>query len=203
MKKGKYIRKEYIFLLIGIGLGVLVFFIASSSGGNITGEFLSSDISKEEASSLVKKTFELTNDQEIEISAANKVGDLWKVIVKGQQNMREYYLTSDGRFLLSNPIEVESYINRTSKASEFIGCLEEEGMRFFGSDTNQTRLQIQILGGANLVNDIFYNLNNQITRYLVNNSVRSVPAFEINGEFYEGVRRIEWFENKTGCKYGG
>ena len=190
---------KYVFILAGFLVGILAGFLIVSSGA-LNLNLQQDGITKEEASSKVKEALKLANNQNVEISAVTKENDLWKVIVKGNNNMREFYLTKNGEFLISNPIKVDSYIEQTGQMKNFTDCLADEEVRFFGDNRNSTIIQIQILGGVQNVQDIFYNLNNQTTRYLMQNKVRKVPAFEINGTFYTGIKNIEFFEEKTSCK---
>lgn len=199
------ISSEYIFLIVGLGAGALLAFSALVSMGGMTGSFLLSDsgeVSQDFVADRAERALELANDQDLKVTEVIDKGNIWKLMVEDQAgNVNRFYMTGDGEYIFRGVIDVDQFINNTERLKSFVSCLDDKGVRLYGGNGNHTERQIQILGGPRIVQDIFYNADNQTRRYLYEKGVRGLPVFQINDTLYEGLREKSWLGDVTGCEW--
>ncbi len=158
-------------------------------------------ISKNEASAIVREAVSLANNKEVEVVAVDKESDLWKVTVTDGNTTSVFYLTSDGKYILPALIDVDGFVREARARKEFINCLSDRGVKLYGDKNERwTVAQASILGGFQYLGTIFHQIDNETVAYLLSRNVSVIPVFEINGNFYQGLKSIEEIENITGCK---
>ncbi|MDY6771180.1 MAG: hypothetical protein SV186_04455 [Candidatus Nanohaloarchaea archaeon] len=159
-------------------------------------------IGKDEAADQVKQIFE-AQGQTIEIvSVTSASGSLYQVVVSQQGQLNKIYVTKDGSFLIQNPVNITQATQTAAARQDFISCLSGRPIRIVGdSSRNATRAQIQILGGANAVQDIYVEMDNQTRQTLLQQGATRIPVTIYNGTIYQGVKTVGFYEQLTGCTY--
>jgi len=188
-----------ITLIIGLVLG---FFIVSLLDFNF------SQISSEEAGKKVKDLYEFATGATVEIISVVKESGIYKVIGKttdytGQSLLLEVYLTEDGKLLSERVLKLDEYVKGLENQRKFIDCLDEKGLKIYGiSNTTATQLQlVQVLGGSRFLSQIYVDCVGANLQGCLDVGVETVPSVVYQGKVYEGVRTLDWFEEKTDCKF--
>jgi len=194
--KGKYI--PVYTLILGVILGSILFSLIGYRFGNI---------SADEAGSKVKDVYELATGANVDVMSVIKENEMYKVIAKtidflGQESVLEVYVSLDGKLLSERIVELDEYKTSLERQKTFIDCLDEKGLRIFGiSNNTATQLQlVQILGGSRFLSKIYVDCVGENLQGCLDTGIVTVPSVTYQGEIYEGVRTIEWFEEKTGCR---
>lgn len=158
---------------------------------------------------VAKDAFELSTGSDLEVMKVEDDGSLDRVVLSDGDDVIETYVTSDGKYLVQNPIDLEQRTETLEARNDFIGCLEEQNARFYGiiaqdqnlaEHTQATQLQIQALGGLTGLEDLFAGPGTtgfpqeQVTQHGV---VWQLP----NGEVQGGLMTIPELEEATGCSY--
>lgn len=136
---------------------------------------------------------------------------VYKILVRvtsaGTVSYQEGYVTKDGKLLsmADSTILVENSVNQIEKQKNFVNCLYDKGVRIFGF-SNQTIpggpatiLQLNILGRI-YSPMLFVSCDGQFLQQCINTGISQVPSVVVGGNIEPGVKAIDWFENKTGCK---
>jgi len=161
------------------------------------------------AGTIVSDTLELETDVSIE-SVDLTTPSMYRVLADttpGQEGgITPFYVTSDGEYLLSSPINVTDYRNRYQARSAFIDCLAERGLTVYGNvSSTATRYQIQVFGGSTDLGAIYtpFDSTNRTQLGMVQQAgVQVLPFHATNGTaFAQGVQSINTFEQRTGCEY--
>ncbi len=160
-------------------------------------------VSEEEVENLAKLILEESNNIPVEIVTVTKNSDsVYKIVAKIGSKYREYYITSDGKYIIMNAINIQNYLSILNNTKRFITCLKSKNVRFYGNINNtDTQLQLSIFNyGFAYLPDLYYQINEQIARYLLSHNVTRIPVMEYNGTFYQGVLTKEDIGRITGCK---
>lgn len=186
-------------LLVGIGIGFLFF-----SG------VLSFQANQKAITNKVLETYELANpNTNLEVMNVKERGGLYEVILStGQQTHQTVYVTKDGKFLSEVLLNLSQFKETMQSRKEFFNCLKDKDVKIYGAlQTNNTqiqratRLQIQLLGGANYLGDIYQDCSNNL-QACVQQGVKTLPSVKYGGKFYGGVKQYQWFQNVTDCSLG-
>ncbi|MDY6777543.1 MAG: hypothetical protein SVU32_02665 [Candidatus Nanohaloarchaea archaeon] len=192
-------------VLIGLGIAAVLLIggLAAVTDSPITG-FLSADqdANVDMVREKVKSIYQVRG-ADVTIEAVTPASEhLYKVIVSSGSNMQELYVTKDGKHLVQNPVNIQDFITRVEQRKQFLDCLRNNSVQIVGrTDLNATRMQLQLLGGAQGMNGIYVEASNQTIRTLLRNNVTHLPVTVHNGQFYEGVKRPSFYEQLVGCQY--
>jgi len=188
-----------IMLILGLILGFVLMLLLDYRLGVI---------SSEEAGKRVKDAYELATGSTVEVVSVMKESGMYKVIAKttdflGQTTMLEVYVTSDGRMMIQNTLKLDEFTRSLEKQREFIDCLNQKGLEIYGiSNSTATQLQlVQVLGGSRFLSQIYIDCVGANLQVCLDAGVESVPSIVYQGDVYEGVKTLEWFEDKTGCVF--
>ncbi len=192
--KGKFL--PVITLIIGLILGSILMLLL---------DLRLSDISTDEAGKRVKNAYELVTGSSVEVIGVLKESGMYKVIAKttdylGQTTMLEVYVTPDGKLMSQRILKLEELTHSLERQREFIECLNEEGLKIYGiSNNTATQLQLQVLGGSRFLGQIYVDCVGANLQTCLDAGVVTVPSIAYQGDVYEGVKTLEWFENETAC----
>jgi len=189
LKSREIVISLVISLLVGLFAGVAVYHVSVG------------DMSEGEASSLVSDAFE-AQGQDVEVASVERESSsVYRVIVESGEGLDTVFVSSDGEFMLLNPVESGEYIEFASQRSEFVECLESEDVSIIGVSGQQaTQLQLQALGGFGLEN-IYVEADEETVTELEAEGVEELPVTVYEGELFEGVQDLEFFEEVTGCSF--
>jgi hypothetical protein len=199
-------KKHYfaLTLIFGIVIGFLV------------SNFIIPMLYKSAAEQKVKKFYELIfPDSKAEIISLKEESGIYKILVKitsaGTVSYQEAYVTKDGKLLSTSEstILVESSIEQIEKSKNFVDCLFNKGVRIYGvlnQTENQqgaqaTLLQLNLLGRFYSPR-LYVSCDAELVQQCLDKGITIVPSVVIGKDIEPGVKTIDWFENKTGCKLG-
>lgn len=155
--------------------------------------------------------FELSTGSELEVIKTENEGSLTKVTLRqeGANEVIDTYVTSDGKYIVQNPINIGEFTKSLEAREEFISCLSDQNAQFYGiiagdneqlaQHTRMTQAQIQALGGQNGLQDIFRGPGTEgfPQEQVVNNGI----VWKLNGELSAGMKTTQQLEEATGCSY--
>lgn len=160
---------------------------------------------------MVKDAYELARNSDLEVMKVEDEGSLDKVTLRDGDEVFDAYVTDDGKYLVNNPVLLENYTKTLEARNEFVSCLEDENARFYGimsqensqlqNHTRMAQLQIQVLGGANGLQNLFYGPGTE--GFPQQQVVQNGLVWRLNGEFSSGVKTLQELEEATGCTYEG
>lgn len=166
-------------------------------------------IGTERAGAIVAGTLELETDVSIE-SVDLTTPSMYRVLADTRPDreggISPFYITSDGEYLVSSPINVTDYRNRYQARSAFIDCLARRGLTIYGNvSSTATRYQVQVFGGSTDLGAVYapFDSTNRTQLAMVQQAgVQVLPFHTLNGTaFAQGVQSINTFEQQTGCEY--
>lgn len=186
-------RLSVVFLALGllIGFGAAFMLQQSQSGG-------------QQASDNLVSFLENRSQENLEVINVEEAGTFYKVNVKTSGNqLQTYYTGEKGKLFTSSMQSTEMIRQRTKALTNFRNCLTVRNVTMYGnSSTEETRRQIQILGGAGVVAPIYKDISNTTNRQeAVNSGIQRTPAFLRNGEFIQGVNTLTRIEQFSTCNY--
>jgi len=122
-------------------------------------------------------------------------------------NYQEVYVTKDGKLLspADSTILVEGSIEQIGKSKNFVDCLYDKGVRIYGLSNQSTQggvattLQLNLLGII-YSPKLFVSCDDQFAQQCINIGVSQVPSVVIGKNIDAGMKTMDWFVNKTGCK---
>jgi hypothetical protein len=146
-----------------------------------------------------------------EVVSLNEQSGVYRIFVKinsgGTISYQEGYITKDGKMLsmADSTILVESSINQVEKQKEFVNCLYDSGVRIFGISNQTTQGGVATIYQLNILGSIyspklFVSCDGQFAQQCINAGISQVPSVVISGNVDPGIKTIEWFQTKTGCK---
>lgn len=183
-------RKVFASIVFSLFLGLLI-------GAGVV--HFSSGISQAEASELVSEAFSAGN-QSMEVASVERESpSVYRVIVDRGEGLENVFVTSDGEFILNNPVRHSEYIESVSGQYDFNTCLGENNVSIIGSSQQQlTQQQLQVLGGVGL-EELYVEADQQMLQQLNTSGVQNLPVTVYNGQFFEGVRGESFYSELTGC----
>ncbi|MDI6826253.1 MAG: hypothetical protein QMD36_03605 [Candidatus Aenigmarchaeota archaeon] len=187
-----------ITLIVGLILGSMLIFLTDYRLGNI---------SPGEASKKVKDLYELTFGANVEIISVSEESNMYRVIARvtdylGQTSVIEVYLSQDGRLVSDRVFKLDEFTSSLQKQSEFIDCLDEKGLKVYGLSTdNVTQIQVgYVLGGSRFLSKIYVDCDVN-PKECEDAGIKVIPSIVYENKIYEGLKTLDWFENKTGCRF--
>jgi hypothetical protein len=187
-------------LILGLALGSsLIFFTGFRLG----------KISPQEAGERVKELYELATGTSVEIVGVLEESGMYKVILRttdflGRTAMLEVYVSQDGKLLSEAVLKAQEFKSTLENQRNFVDCLALKGVRIYGiSNGTATLLQLRTLGGRWFVGKIYLDCTGEGLQACIDAGVEVLPSIVYEGKVYQGVKTIDWFEEKTGCKFGG
>lgn len=182
------------FLFVGLVLGGVAVYLGLNIG----------QVSKNEAAEKVVSTLEKQSGQDLELLNVESVNGLYKVDLKTQENqVTTYYITKDGARLTTVLADLDRINKVLDARKSFSECLSMNNVTLYGNISQQeTRVQIQLLGGTRYAASIYKDVNNrQNLREAANSGVSRVPSLYYNGSVLTGIKQIPQIEEFTGCSY--
>jgi len=162
----------------------------------------------------IKKFYELaipgSTAEVVSLTESNGVyKSLVKVTSSSGVTYSEGYVTKDGKLLTQSEsvILLEESIKQIGNSKNFIDCLYNKSVRIYGV-VNQTAnpvgaqatlLQLSILGRLYSPR-LFVSCDDQFIQNCLNQKISEVPSVVIGKDIDAGIKTIDWFVNKTGCK---
>lgn len=180
-------------IAIGLVLGIALLF-----------GFQSLDIGNQDPTEELIPFLENQTGQDLEVITTEEAGEFYEVQVRdSQDNLLTYYVSKDGKTFTQNMQNIDSIRQRGEALIDFRNCLSNSGTIMFGNGTQRaTQLQVQRLGGANIVAPIYRDVNNEtILSTAAQLGVQQVPAFYRNQTAIQGVQTLQTVEQFTGCSY--
>lgn len=198
----KRISKLILALVFGIVIG---YFISTYSH-----LFFQSQVEDQ-----VKKFYELVYpESSVNIITLKEESGLYKVFLKiiSQQSTsyQEVYISKDGKLLsiADSTILLESSIKQIEKSKNFVDCLFDKDVRIYGV-LNQTEnlqgaqltlLQLNQLGRL-YSSKLYISCDGDFVQQCSDKGIYQIPAIVVNNTIEVGIKTVDWFENKTGCRF--
>ena len=196
-------KKKIAILTLVFVLGLLLGYFAT----NIQYYFFKSSVEQK-----IKTFYELLlPGSTAEVMSLNEQNGVYKILVKidsaGTISYQEGYVTKDGKLLSmsDSTILVESSIDQVEKQKDFANCLYDSGVRIFGISNQTTQgglatvYQLNILGSI-YSPKLFVSCDGQFAQQCINAGISEVPSVVIGGNIDPGIKTVDWFQTKTGCK---
>lgn len=164
----------------------------------------SQSISEDHASQDLVSLLETRSGQEYEVVSVKTENDLYKIDVSDQQNqLSTYYVTKNGEMITNGMTEFKQLKSTVDAQRGFSNCLANKNTVIYGNSSQRaTSLQIQVLGGPNMVAPIYKDLSNQQNlQEAVDRGVETVPSLYYDGSALSGVNQIPQISEFTGCQY--
>lgn len=189
-------QKSIAFLVSGLLIGGVVVFLGLNMG----------NVDSQEAAQDLVSTLEQSSGQDLELVGVQEENGLYRVQVSDQNNqLSTYYMTKDGQLIAQDAgfTDFNQFKQQVSAQADFSQCMSERDVVMFGNQTQRsTAAQIQILGGANMVSDIYADVNNEnVLQQAVQLGIETTPGFFYNNRTAQGVQTIPQLEQFTGCSY--
>lgn len=193
--KDLYLPAVGIFLiLIGVFLGSNTSFL----------DLDSQSISQDQAADNLVSLLETQSGQEYEIVSVQSENDLYKIDISDSENqLSTYYVTRNGEMMTNSMNEFQELESTVEAQRSFSNCLSDRDAVMYGNTSQRsTNLQIQILGGSNMVSPIYKDVNSQQNlQEAVDRGISSVPGLYYNGSVISGVNQISQISEFTGCQF--
>lgn len=183
------------FLITGLVVGAAGTYLLIDSDG----------VPKQEVGQQVVTTVEAQTGQDFEIINVKTENGLYRVDVSNSEDeLSTSYVTKDGALITDSVADFQQTRELAVARRQLSNCLGEREVVMFGNASQQeTRAQIQLLGGENYISGIYADVSNQeVLMQARRLGVSVVPAFYHNGSVSEGVTRPSALANFTGCRYG-
>lgn len=191
------------FLLVGLGVGFAVGFFAVSEG------FMGT---QQKVSEKVLDAYSLANPgANLEVMNVEEANGLYRIRLSTGQGKGTYqtvYATKDGQMITQGLTNLTQYRKQLQNRKDFLGCLRNNSVKIYGAlQVNNTQvkkataMQIQLLGGANYLNNIYVDCSNNI-KACAQQGVQTLPSVQYNGKVYPGVKQYQWFQKNVGCELG-
>ncbi len=193
----------------GLVVGFVVGLVASFLVLNYSQAIFKSDVENN-----VKRFYELIYpDSQVEIVSLKDESGLYKVFVKittsSGTSYQEVYVTKDGKLLTlsESTVFVESSIEQIEKSKRFVDCLFDKNVRIYGV-LNQTEnpqgaqatfLQLNLLGRL-YSPKLYISCDGGFVQQCLDRGITQVPSAIVGNSIDTGIKTVDWFENKTGCK---
>jgi hypothetical protein len=196
-------KKKIAILALVLAVGLLIGYFAASIYHYIFRSAIEQKI----------KTFYelLVPGSTVEVLNLNEQSGVYKMLIKinsgGTASYQEGYITKDGKLLSmsDSTILVENSINQMEKQKNFVNCLYGKGVKIFGISNQtvpggpETISQLNILGRI-YSPKLFVSCDGQLVQQCINAGISQVPSAVVGGNIDSGIKTIDWFQNKTGCK---
>lgn len=192
--KSRFDLNTMSFLLVGILIGAVAVFAA-----------MSYDVeSGEDVAENLAQVLENQTGQQLDVVNVERDKGMFKVDLRTADNqLSTYYVTNGGSSFTQNLINIGNLRSSVEARNSFRNCLVDRNVRLYGNISQQpTQLQIQALGGSQVVGPIYQDVNNnQSLGEAAQVGITQVPAFYYNGSTLEGVNQLQQVEQFTGCSY--
>lgn len=149
---------------------------------------------------------ETSSGQELELVNLNEENGLYRAQISNQDDqLTTYYLTKNGELVIeeSGVTNLQQFSQQVNARANFTGCMAERNVVMYGNSSQQeTAAQIQLLGGTNMVSEIYTDVNERENlREAIERGIQRIPAFYYDNSSVEGIQSINNLENFTGCTY--
>jgi hypothetical protein len=201
------VRDLYKYVVLSLILGVVIGFLIPN--------FIIPIFYKSAVEQKVKKFYELYfPGSQVEIMSSKEESGLFKFLLKiataSGTSYQEAYVSKDGKLLSisDSTILLETSIQQIEKSKNFVDCLYNKGLRIYGvanttanpQGAQATLLQLNLLGLYSP--KIFVSCDGQLVQQCIDKGITQVPSVVMGNSIEVGIKNIEWFETKTGCKLG-
>lgn len=151
-------------------------------------------------------TLEKSSGQDFELVALDEQSGLYRAQIKNQEDqLTTYYITRDGSRIIqeSGVTNLRQFSQQVDAQVNFTNCMAERDVVMYGNlSQRETVTQVQLLGGANQVSDIYMDINQQENlAEAIERGIQRVPAFYHDNSTLQGVQSVSNLENFTGCTY--
>ncbi|MFB6167031.1 MAG: hypothetical protein ABEJ62_02095 [Candidatus Nanohaloarchaea archaeon] len=184
-----------VFLAAGLVIGAGLSFAAMSFDR----------VSKQEAGQKLVRTLEAQTGQDLELLKVEASGGLYTVDIRDSSDkVSTFYVTRDGSSATSSVVDLDRSLRLAKARNSLSSCLQERGVVMFGNLSQQeTRLQVQLLGGQRYVSGIYYDVSSQqVLQQAAQLGIQRVPSIYYNGSARQGVQTPQQIAEFTGCSYG-
>lgn len=145
------------------------------------------NVSENKASEMVQGAFEAQGVNVTVASVASESPSIYRVIIESGNGLQNVFVSKDGQYILNNPVNAADYTETFSAQNEFNQCLGTNNVTVIGSSTQQaTQQQLQTLGTVGLEN-VYFEVNQQLAQQLNQSGVQTLPVTSFDGELYQGV----------------
>jgi hypothetical protein len=144
---------------------------------------------------------------EIQVVSVSEESGVYKLEVKIEEEF-SIFATKDGKHLFPQGFdmtqeieipEIEPVILPTNIES-FIGCLKQEGVRIYGSETcPYCQDLVMLFGGYELISPIYVECPEE-QELCAETKTGLVPEIQIKGELYEEARTFDGLAQATNCE---
>jgi hypothetical protein len=204
LAKSKKFSRFFSGLLVGFAAAAAIFFALNYS-------YL---LFQSNVENTVKKFYELAlPGSTVEVVSLKEESGLYKVLSKvttaGTVSYLEAYVTRDGKLLTTadSTILIERSIEQIEKSKNFIECLFNKNLRIFGvlnqtanpQGAQATLIQLNLLGRL-YSPKLFISCDGDLVQQCIAAGVTQVPSVVFNNSVEPGIKTVDWFESKTGCK---
>jgi hypothetical protein len=199
-------KKLYFYLTLSLIFGIAIGFLLSN--------FLIPMFYKSAVEQKVKKFYELVfPESQAEIISLKEESGLYKIFLKITSatgvSYQEAYVTKDGKLLSASDstILLEASIQQIEKSKNFVDCLLNKKVKIYGvlnastspEGAQATLLQLNLLGKI-YSPKLFVSCDGALVQQCLEKGITQVPSVLIDDKVEPGIKTIDWFENKTGCK---
>lgn len=188
--------KSVVVFIAGLMIGGSIFYLgpnfAMGSGDQVAQDLIS--------------TLEQSSGQELELINVDERNGLYRAQIRNQDDeLTTYYMTKNGKMIAqeSGLTNFSEFNNTVSAQADFSQCLEDRGVVMFGNQSQRSTLaQIQLLGGPNMLSNIYADVNNNQTRQqAVQLGIQTTPSFYYNDSVAQGTQTVTQLSSFTGCNF--
>ena len=202
-------KKSYYYLVLILLAGIIIGFLIA--------DFIVPVFYKSILDQKVKTLYELAfPGTQVEILSSKEESGLYKFDLKLTSTTgpfyQEFYVTKDGKLLdvsgsTINPIDIETFISDIEKSKNFVDCLFGKGLKIYGvlnqtanaQGAQATLIQLSLLGRF-YSPKLYVSCDGDLVQQCLSSGINQVPSVVFNNQIEAGIKTIDWFENKTGCK---
>jgi hypothetical protein len=180
-----------VFLIAGVLVGGSAAYLGMNNG----------DISKQQAGQMVADTLANSTGTSYEVVKVESQNGLYHVRLSVDNQLQSYYVTKNGKMLATQMTDLEQARQTINQQNRVSQCLQDKGAVLYGNVSQQpTVVQIQVLGGAQNVANVYKDVNNpQNLQEAADRGVTSVPTFWMNGETLNNVNNLNQISEFADC----
>lgn len=179
-------------LVVGLAIGGAATFVGTSGGG----------VSPQEAGEKVASTLEDSTGNAYEVVDVEETSGMYRVRLSSNGNLQNYFVSLDGKLLSPTMTDLDQVRQTIDTRQQVNTCLEgkEEAALYGNLSQRPTRLQIQVLGGAQSVSTYYKDVNNPANlQEATQRGVSSVPSLYVDGETLGDVNNLSAISDFAGC----
>jgi len=187
---------KVVFMAVLLG-GALIGGGAAYAGMEFTG--MSGQAAAEKAAS----TLEQQSGAEFEVVSVQEKSGMFEVQLSANDQLQTVHVTKDGKFLSGQLTDLDQLSETLELQSTVQTCLQEKDAVMYGNISQRaTQAQIQVLGGAQSVSNIYKDVNNPANlQEASNRGVSSVPTIYLSeGEQLTDVNNLSEVSSFADCQ---